>query len=111
MSLQQDLQLLVFQVIENSDKYAGCYPKSCLTTLYRSPNRRKIKRLAFDKKIINRMKRICLLNPPTDNYYIKTNLDKKNMLWQHFDIIEPQLPVMLFSSFMYALANGTYYIT
>ncbi|MCG3651381.1 hypothetical protein L5F32_03745 [Aliarcobacter butzleri] len=95
-SFQQDLQFFVFQVIESSDKYAGCYTKSSLVTIYKTPNKRKISRLAFDKKIINKMKYICLFNPPSDNYYIKTNINKNNMLWQHFDIVEPQLPIMLF---------------
>ncbi|KAB7891529.1 site-specific integrase [Poseidonibacter ostreae] len=96
-SVQQKLQLIVFQVIESSDKYAGSYPKSHLVKLDFKPKKRAIARLAFDKRIIHQMKKICLYNPPRDNYYIKTNFEQKNKIWKHFDTVEPQLPIMLFT--------------
>lgn len=95
-STQQDIQMIVFQSIENHDEFAGCFSKSFLETIYKNPQSRRIARLALDKRILQKMKEICLLNPIPDNYYIPSDVNKENFLWEHFDKTEPQLPIMLF---------------
>jgi len=95
-SSKQDFQLIVAQAIENDYDLAGAFPSSFLVTLYSMPRTRNIARLALSKKITDKMKSICLFEPAKDNYYIPTSISKKNMIWQHFDKVEPQLPVMLF---------------
>lgn len=96
LTTQQDIQLIVFQAVENDNEFAGSFPKNNLRVIYKQPRNRMIARLAFDKRILEHMKRICLMDPPSDGYYVPTKLSKKNMLWKHFEKVEPQLPVMLF---------------
>ena len=97
LSTQQDFQMIVFQAIESDNDLSGCFPKNCLVTLYRNPKNRTIARLAFDKKILERMKQICIFNPPSDKYYISASNNKHKKFWPHFRYAEPLLPVMLFT--------------
>lgn len=95
-TMQQDIQMIVFQAIENDQEFAGCFPRTNLETIYKMPKGRKIAKLALDHKIVQKMKEICLLRPIKDDYYTSTFLDKSQYTWPHFHKTEPQLPVMLF---------------
>ena len=96
-SSKQDLQMTIFQALESDYKLAGSFPKSFLVSLYETPKNRTVARLALDKKILETMKKICIFDPPKDKYYIPTTIDKAGKIWQHFELAEPQLPVMLFA--------------
>lgn len=96
-SAQQDIQMIVFQAIENDSELSGCFPKNYLVTLYRNPQNRKIARLAFDKKILEQMKQICIFRPPSDKYYVPAPSSRNKINWSHFGHTEPLLPVMLFT--------------
>ncbi|WP_434637062.1 hypothetical protein MLC35_11300 [Sulfurimonas sp. NW7] len=95
MSSQQSIQMICFQALESDEHLRGSFPKSFLHTLYKEPKNRKIARLAFDKNLLEKMKKICVFDPPKDNYYKKTHFDKSQYMWKHFDKVEPQLPIML----------------
>lgn len=95
-TLQQEIQMIVFQSLGNFSDFSNCFLKNDLETIYKMPKNRRIARLALDKKILTKMKEICILNPIPDNYYISTHLEKEEYIWKHFDKSEPQLPVMLF---------------
>ncbi|MFT5835624.1 MAG: hypothetical protein ACI9RG_000517 [Sulfurimonas sp.] len=95
-TLQQDLQMIVYQSFGNYNEFSGCFTKKDLEEIYKTPRNRKIARLALDKKILTKMKEICIFNPIPDNYYISTHIDKTKYSWEHFDKSEPQLPCMLF---------------
>lgn len=97
LSTQQDFQMIVFQAIESDNDLSGCFPTNCLVTLYKSPKNRTNARLAFDKKILERMKQICIFNPPSDKYYVPISNNKNKTFWPHFGHAEPLLPVMLFT--------------
>ena len=95
-TLQQEIQMLVFQSFGNYDEFSRCFSKKDLEKIYKMPKNRKISRLALDKKILTKMKEICIFNPIPDSYYVATHIDKKKYSWKYFDKSEPQLPVMLF---------------
>lgn len=94
-TLQQEIQMIVFQSLGNFSEFRNCFFKNDLETIYKMPKNRKITRLALEKRILTKMKEICILNPIPDSYYIPTHIDKKPYVWKHFDKTEPQLPVML----------------
>lgn len=95
-TIQKELQLIIFESFGNHNELNTCFPKQNLIKLYKSPKKRHITRLAFDKKILDTMKYICLIDPPRDRYYVQTNFKNTIKSWDHIDKMEPQLPVMLF---------------
>ena len=95
-TLQQEIQMIVFQSLGNYPEFTNCFLKNNLEIIYKKQKNRKISRLALDRRILTKMKEICLFNPIVDDYYVPTHIDKKKYNWKHFDKSEPQLPIMLF---------------
>jgi hypothetical protein len=93
---QQEIQMIVYQSFGNYPEFRNCFLKNDLEKIYVKQKNRKISRLALEKRILTKMKEICIFNPIVDNYYVTTHIDKKKYIWKHFDKTEPQLPVMLF---------------
>lgn len=95
-TVQEEIQMIIFESFATHNELSTCFLKQNLIKLYKLPKKRQITRLAFDKKILDTMKYICLIEPPKDRYYVQTNFKDNIKSWDHIDKMEPQLPVMLF---------------